>query len=43
MKNYNYSNTFICIVENMQTAMELPNGVPVLAACGEGENWLAAH
>ncbi len=31
------------IVQNMQTAMELPNSVPVLAACGEGKNWLAAH
>jgi DNA polymerase-1 len=31
------------IVENMQTAMELPNGVPVIAECGEGNNWLEAH
>ncbi len=31
------------ILENMQTAMILPNGVPVIAECGEGENWLAAH
>jgi DNA polymerase-1 len=31
------------ILENMQTAMPLPNGVPVLAECGEGANWLEAH
>lgn len=31
------------IIENMQTAMPLPNGVPVIADCGEGENWLEAH
>ncbi len=31
------------IVENMQTAMELPNGVPVIAEVGEGLNWLEAH
>ena len=31
------------IVECMQTAMPLPNKVPVVAECGEGENWLAAH
>jgi len=31
------------IIEHMQTAMELPNGVPVVAEVGEGENWLEAH
>ncbi|MEP7374411.1 MAG: DNA polymerase I [Chitinophagaceae bacterium] len=31
------------IVENMQIAMILPNDVPVIAECGEGENWLEAH
>lgn len=31
------------IVECMQTAMKLPNGVPVIAECGEGKNWLDAH
>ena len=31
------------ILENMQQAMVLPNGVPVIAECGEGENWLEAH
>ena len=31
------------ILENMQQAMSLPNQVPVIAECGEGENWLAAH
>lgn len=31
------------ILENMQQAMPLPNQVPVIAECGEGENWLAAH
>ncbi|MCR6720169.1 MAG: DNA polymerase I [Chitinophagaceae bacterium] len=31
------------ILENMQTAMPLPNDVPVIAECGEGENWLQAH
>jgi DNA polymerase-1 len=31
------------IVENMQVAMLLPNDVPVIAECGEGENWLEAH
>jgi DNA polymerase I len=31
------------ILENMQTAMLLPNDVPVIAECGEGANWLAAH
>ncbi len=31
------------IVENMQIAMLLPNAVPVIAECGEGQNWLEAH
>ena len=31
------------ILANMQTAMVLPNGVPVIAECGEGRNWLEAH
>jgi len=31
------------ILENMQQALELPNGVPVIAECGEGDNWLQAH
>ncbi|HNA91260.1 MAG TPA: DNA polymerase, partial [Chitinophagaceae bacterium] len=31
------------IIECMQDAMPLPNGVPVIAECGEGNNWLEAH
>lgn len=31
------------IVDCMQTAMELPNGVPVIAEVGSGVNWLEAH
>ncbi len=31
------------ILECMQQAMPLPQGVPVIAECGEGENWLEAH
>lgn len=31
------------IIESMQTAMPLPNEVPVVAEVGEGENWLEAH
>jgi DNA polymerase I len=31
------------ILENMQTAMLLPNAVPVVAECGEGKSWLEAH
>jgi DNA polymerase I len=31
------------IIDCMQNAMELPNKVPVVAECGEGANWLAAH
>jgi DNA polymerase-1 len=31
------------VLENMQSAMPLPNGVPVVAEAGTGENWLEAH
>ncbi|MCY7309735.1 MAG: DNA polymerase I, partial [Chitinophagaceae bacterium] len=31
------------ILENMQSAMLLPHKVPIIAECGEGENWLEAH
>lgn len=31
------------VLENMQSALELPNGVPVIAEAGIGENWLEAH
>jgi len=31
------------ILENMQVALLLPHGVPVIAECGEGVNWLEAH
>ncbi len=31
------------IIECMQSAMLLPNDVPVTADCGEGKNWLEAH
>ncbi len=31
------------IVENMKTALPLPNGVPVEAEAGVGINWLEAH
>jgi DNA polymerase-1 len=31
------------IITSMQEALELPNGVPVIAECGQGENWLEAH
>lgn len=31
------------ILECMQTAMTLPNEVPVVAEVGEGNNWLEAH
>jgi DNA polymerase-1 len=32
-----------CILENMASALPLPNDVPVVAEAGMGENWLAAH
>jgi DNA polymerase-1 len=31
------------ILENMRSAMELPNSVPVEAEVGVGDNWLEAH
>jgi DNA polymerase-1 len=31
------------ILECMQSAMELPNGIPLLAEVGVGTNWLEAH
>lgn len=31
------------VLENMETALPLPFDVPVVAECGEGENWLEAH
>ncbi len=31
------------IIESMQSAMPLPQQVPVIAECGEGSNWLEAH
>ncbi len=31
------------ILENMQSAMILPHLVPIVAECGEGNNWLEAH
>ncbi len=31
------------ITENMESALPLPNEVPVIAECGEGNNWLEAH
>ncbi|MBL7755084.1 MAG: DNA polymerase I, partial [Chitinophagaceae bacterium] len=31
------------ILEGMQEAMPLPNGVPVVAEVGSGQNWLEAH
>jgi DNA polymerase-1 len=31
------------ILEGMQDALPLPNGVPVIAEAGMGENWLEAH
>jgi DNA polymerase-1 len=31
------------IVHIMETALPLPNGVPVLVEKGVGKNWLAAH
>jgi DNA polymerase-1 len=31
------------ILDCMQSALPLPNEVPVIAECGEGNNWLEAH
>ncbi|MBD0333649.1 MAG: hypothetical protein ICV66_13465, partial [Chitinophagaceae bacterium] len=31
------------IIDCMQTALKLPNNVPVVAEVGVGENWLEAH
>jgi DNA polymerase-1 len=31
------------IIECMQSAMTLPNNIPVIAEIGEGANWLEAH
>ncbi|MFN5333671.1 MAG: DNA polymerase I [Bacteroidota bacterium] len=31
------------VIECMQNAMQLPNGIPVLAEAGFGNNWLEAH
>lgn len=31
------------VLEGMQSAMELPNDVPVIAEAGSGRNWLDAH
>lgn len=31
------------ILENMKSALILPNEVPVEAELGKGENWLVAH
>lgn len=31
------------IIENMQIALPLPYNVPVIAECGQGDNWLEAH
>jgi len=31
------------ILDCMQSAMTLPNGIPILADAGTGENWLEAH
>lgn len=33
----------LLVVECMQSAMSLPNGVPVIAEVGSGINWLEAH
>jgi DNA polymerase I len=33
----------VLIKNAMQRAMELPNGVPVVAEAGHGKNWLEAH
>jgi len=31
------------ILESMQSALPLPNNVPVIAEAGIGDNWLEAH
>src|SRR5205085_5798076 len=31
------------IIDCMQSAMTLPNGVPIIAEVGTGDNWLEAH
>ncbi len=31
------------VLDCMQSAMVLPHGVPVIAECGDGKNWLEAH
>ena len=31
------------VLECMQSALPLPNDVPVVAECGQGNNWLEAH
>jgi len=31
------------IISSMQEALNLPNDVPVIAECGQGDNWLEAH
>jgi DNA polymerase-1 len=31
------------IIECMQSAMTLPNNIPIIAEIGEGYNWLEAH
>jgi DNA polymerase-1 len=31
------------VLESMQSALPLPNNVPVVAECGQGNNWLEAH
>jgi DNA polymerase-1 len=33
----------LCILENMESALPLPNNVPVIAEAGIGDNWLEAH
>jgi len=31
------------VIVHMQAALPLPNGVPVIAEAGMGNNWLEAH